>query len=140
MSNPRLRRSVVAASVVASLFVAAFTIRLAASWTAGTAPLSSRPPDPAQLLGQLQAQEARAADLTSQLEQVSSQSEELRTALEAARQKATDDASVAEQLTLQLEQARTKLQALQSQLAARPPATVTVAAPAATAIKRTERP
>ena len=132
MSNPGLRRSVVAASIVASLFVAAFTIRLAASWT-GPAPLADRPPDTNQLLAQLQAQQARAADLTAQLEEVSAQSSELRTALDAARQKASTDATAAEQLTLQLEQARDRLRALQAQLATTPQRTVTVTAPTAQA-------
>jgi small-conductance mechanosensitive channel len=133
MSTLSRRRSVVATSVVASLFVAAFTIHLAASWTAGTAPLADQPPDPALLVAQLEAEQARAADLAAQLDQVTAQSNELRAALQTAQQKVAGDASTAEQLAAQLEQARTKLKALQAQLAADPPpSVVTVVQPAAT--------
>ena len=134
MSSLSRRRSVIAVSVVASLFVAAFTIRMAASWTAAAAPLDERPPDAAQLLAQLHDEESRASALADQLQGVTAQSDELRAALETAKDKAATDASTAEDLAAKLEQARAKLASLQAQLAATKPAVVTVtqAAPATT--------
>jgi septal ring factor EnvC (AmiA/AmiB activator) len=134
MSSLTRRRSVVAVSVVAALFVAAFTIRLAASFTAGSAPLTDRPVDANQVMAQLQDEQARAAALADQLAQVNAQSSELRDALKAAEDKATSDSATAEDLATQLEAARAKLAALEAQLAAASTTTVTVtnAAPAST--------
>lgn len=131
MSSLSLRRSIVVAVAVASLFGGAAVIRAAAGWTADAAPLADKPPDPAQLVAQLQAEQQHAGMLTDQLVQVSSQAEELQAALIAAQEKAKRDSTSASDLAAQLAAAQARLATLERQLAAAaaaPPPVVTVAA------------
>ncbi|HEY7332055.1 MAG TPA: hypothetical protein VH859_03760 [Candidatus Limnocylindria bacterium] len=131
MSNVDQRRRLVALGFTLSILAAAVAIRLAAGWTASAAPLSARPEDAAQIAAELEGERARAVALAEQLAGVSAQAAELRRALEAAADKADADASTAKRLAGQLKEARERLASLQAQLAAPPPATVTVLQPAA---------
>lgn len=60
MSNLTLRRSVITAATLISLFGGAVAIRAAAGWTAASGPLEE-PPNPAALVTQLKNERAHAA-------------------------------------------------------------------------------
>lgn len=117
MSALSVRRSIIVLVAIASLFGGAAVIRAAAGWAAD-ASLSKAPPDAAQLVGQLEAEQAYAASLAEQLQQVTTKADELRTALEAAQEKAGSDAASADDLSAQLEAAQARLKTLEAQLAA----------------------
>jgi septal ring factor EnvC (AmiA/AmiB activator) len=134
MSALSVRRSIIVLVAIASLFGGAVVIRAAAGWAAD-ASLSKAPPDPAQLVGQLEAEQAYAASLAEQLGQVTAKANELRTALEAAQSKASSDAASADDLAAQLQAAKERLATLEAQLAAaaRARTTTTVTTVTATA-------
>jgi len=134
MSALSVRRSIIVLVAVASLFGGAAVIRAAAGWAAD-ASLSKAPPDAAQLVGQLEAEQAYAASLSEQLQQVTTKANELRSALEAAQSKAQSDAASADDLSAQLEAAQARLKTLEAQLAAaaRAQTTTVVTTVAATA-------
>jgi len=116
MSNLTLRRSVVTAATLLSIFGGAVAIRAAAGWTAANVPLE-QPPNPAALVTQLKNERAHASALADELGQVVARAQELRTALEAAQAKAATDAQTATDLAAQLAAAERKLASLQAQLA-----------------------
>jgi len=117
VSNLTLRRSVVVAATVISLFGGALAIRAAAGWTAAAGPLE-QPPNPAALVTQLKNEKAHAAALADELGQVVAQARDLRAALEAAQAKALTDSQTATDLAAQLAEAEAKLVSLQAQMAA----------------------
>ena len=128
MSSLSRRRSVVVVVTLACVLAAATAIRLAADWTVSAAPLTERPPDAAELVANLQQERARADALSVELEQVVTQSDELRAALLAAQGKAGKDAETAAELAEQLATARARLASLEAKFAtaAAQPATITV--------------
>ncbi|MDH4334877.1 MAG: hypothetical protein OEW24_06410 [Chloroflexota bacterium] len=115
-SNLPLRRSLIVLAVLASLLGSAVAIRAAAGWTASLA--LDPPPDPAQLVTDLQNERAHASALSDELAQVLAGAGELRAALEAAQAKAEADAGTATQLAEQLAAAEAKLAQLERQMAA----------------------
>lgn len=117
MSNLTLRRSIITAATLLSLFGGAVAIRAAAGWTAASGPLE-QPPNPAALVTQLKNERAHAAALSDELEQVVARAQELRAALEAAQAKAATDAQTAIDLATQLAAAEKKLASLQAQMTA----------------------
>ena len=117
MSNLTLRRSVITAATLLSLFGGAVAIRAAAGWTAASGPLE-QPPNPAALVTQLKNERAHASALADELAQVVARAQELRSALDAAQTKAATDAQTATDLAAQLAAAEKKLASLQGQLGA----------------------
>jgi multidrug efflux pump subunit AcrA (membrane-fusion protein) len=130
MSSIRIRRTIVFMAAVAALYSGAFAIRSAAGWAGQTKPLADAPPDAAAVIAQLVDERARAQQLAAQLQVTIARTQELESALSTATDKATHDARAAQHLARQLDAARAKLRDLQTQLTARPAATVTVAVPA----------
>jgi len=126
MSSLNRRRSFVVAVTAASVFAAAVTIRLAAGWSANTAPLTEQPPNAEELVAALRDEEARADALAAELEQVATQADELQAALVAAQDKAGQDAAIASDLAQQLASAKARLANLQAQLAAAASSSATV--------------
>ena len=114
MSLPvRLRRPAVALGVVLALLAGAATIQAAAAWTATSAQLADRPPSVEQLQAALEAEQQRSLALQAQLDQLSSGSGELTTALQAARDRIAQDADQAKALQDSLAAAKKKLAALE---------------------------
>lgn len=120
-SSLSLRRSVIILAVMASLLGSALAIGAAAGWTSSLA--LEAPPDPAQLVADLQNQRAHASALSDELAQVLNGAGELRAALEAAQTKAEADSDTAAQLAEQLAAAEAKLAQLERQMAAAQAAT-----------------
>ena len=141
MSSLPIRRAIVVAGAVLTLSAGVIAIGSAAGWSGQTQPLDQRPPDAAALVARLLNEQARAAQLASQLQQATAHSRALAHALTAVTHKATHDARSARQLARQLDAARTRLLELQRQLTAGPAppaATLTLAAPAPPAPPPTE--
>ena len=114
MSLPvHLRRPAVALGVVLALLAGAATIQAAAAWTATSAQLADRPPSVEQLQAALEAEQQRSLALQAQLDQLSSGSGELTTALQAARDRIAQDADQAKALQDSLAAAKKKLAALE---------------------------
>ena len=111
-TTARLRRSAVLLGVVFALFVGAVTIRAAADWTASSATLNDTPPSIERLRSALEAEQARAASIRAQFDQLAAGSADLRAALQAARDRIAEDARQAEALQASLADAQARLKSL----------------------------
>jgi chromosome segregation ATPase len=132
----RLRRPLVVLGVVLSLFLGAASIRVAAAWTAASAPLADKPPSVESLRADLATEQARSHALLAHLDELSSGSADLSAALAAARDRIDVDALQAKDLQDSLVAAKAKLAALEKSIdnaraaAARSGAAVVAPAPA----------
>ena len=128
MSETTPRRSLIVVVAAISLLGAVAVVRAASVWTATGTPLA-KPADAQALIQQLQAEQARSADLRKQLDAVAGRAGALSLALQAATQKASADAATAAQLASRLKAAQARPAGLPGQLIALP---TTGAAAAAT--------
>lgn len=131
MSVPiRVRRPLVILGVMLSLLAGAGSIRAAAEWTAASSPLVAKPPSVESLQASLATEQARSAALQAHLDELTSGSADLATALTAARERIAADTSQAAELQASLEAAKVKLAALEKSIrAARAAANRSAAAP-----------
>jgi hypothetical protein len=111
------RRILTLAGVVGSLLLGLLTIRAAAAWTAGEAPLSIRPPSVADIEASLQSEQARSAALKEDLDRLTAASAEMANALAAAEQQIATDAAEADTLRASLAAARERLATLERDVA-----------------------
>ena len=121
--TPTIRRLLVIVGVIATLSFGVATIRAAASWTAGSAPLATVPPSMESLAAQLSAEGMRTADLRRELDAVRRNTVDLAGALDAARVRIKADLHAADQLRSRLSRAKTRLAALEAALARARPST-----------------
>ena len=118
MNAPLLaRRLLTVAGVALAIAVGFGTIRVAAAWTAASAPLVVSPTSAAVLQGRLADEQARSAALTDQLAALTAQASELATALEGAQARIVSDTQHATSLAAQLKAAKRRLATLESAIA-----------------------
>ena len=108
------RRAVISLGVVAALLVGVLSIRGAAVWAAGSAPLSSAPVTVDSLQAELAAEQDRSATLQSDLDAMTAKATELNSALDAAGSQVDAGTSTATDLDGRLQAAQARLQKLQS--------------------------
>jgi len=118
VANTSIRRILIVIGVAASLVIGFGTIRASAMWTATTAPLALSPVSIETLQGRLADESARSADLADRLATLTTQAEELSTALAAAQDRIGSDARHAAQVATDLDAARKKLAALETSIRA----------------------
>jgi chromosome segregation ATPase len=111
------RRSLVVAGAVAALVVGAASIRVAAAWSAASAPLNDPPASLASVQASLDQERARSAALDEQLRILEGASSDLAAALESAQGQVATDAASAEELRTSLAAAKDKLARLEAALA-----------------------
>ena len=135
-----VRRSTTLIAVILIVALGFLAIRVAAAWTANAAPLEVAPVSVETLNAQLDAERSRSAQLSSELQRLTSQSVDLNTALEAARTQIAQDADHAAKLSKDLASAKKKLRSLEKSiraarlaLAKQPTVTVTTVATTRTA-------
>jgi len=104
-----VRRALTVTALVAALALGFVTIRIAAAWTAESAPLAVSPVSVASLQSQLDAERDRSAALSAELERLVRESTELSEALGLARSQIASESDHATALSADLEAARTKL-------------------------------
>jgi hypothetical protein len=87
MSHPALfaRRAAIVLAVALVLGFGFFAIRVASAWTAASAALAVSPPSVAALQEQLDAERARSAVLTAEIDRLVADSDQLSAAIAAAR-------------------------------------------------------
>lgn len=111
------RRIVTTVAFVIVLALSAGAIRIAAAWTAASAPLTAAPASVAVLQAALEDERARAAALTQQLEALDSRSQDLAAALGQAQGRISADAAHARDLNEGLASAKARLTKLETTLA-----------------------
>jgi septal ring factor EnvC (AmiA/AmiB activator) len=104
-----VRRTAVAAGVVASLLVGAASIRAAAGWTSASAPLTLAPVAAESLQVRLADEQARSEALRSDVAALTSQLADLRSAVDAAKTQLATDGSTASDLHGKLTAAQGRL-------------------------------
>ncbi len=107
------RRILTVAGVVLALLLGVATVRAAAAWASSSASLQGSPPPVGALQDALAQEQARSAALQDQLDQLTSGSTDLQSALEAAQTRITTDADQAAQLRAALADAKTRLASLE---------------------------
>lgn len=135
--NRRLRRPLVVLGVLLSLFLGTASIRVAAAWTAASAPLADRPPSVESLRAALATEQTRSHALQSHLDQLNSDSANLLAALAAAGDRIAVDASQAKVLQGSLAAAKARLAALEKSIGKARPAPANSGAGAATPARNT---
>jgi hypothetical protein len=128
-----LRRVLVVAGVVASLFVGALSIEAAAVWTRAAAPPAAPAVTVASLQTQLDAERRRSASLGDQLRTMDAGSQELAAGLAAADARIAADLKAAQAMSADLAATKKQLTALKSQMAAAKAALARAASSAAAA-------
>jgi hypothetical protein len=116
--NLRVRRSLVIGVVAASLALGVVSIRVAARLAAADAPPPAPPISMAELTQRLQDEQARAASLQSQLDDLNGVTEQLRTALAGTADQVSLDGLSADQLRSRLKKAEGTLAEVTALLAA----------------------
>jgi hypothetical protein len=111
-----IRRLLVTAGVVASLIAGAVSIQMAATWTAAAAPPAAPPVSIDSLREQLAAEQERSLALQSDLEALTSLTDELGVALDATGDQVSTDGMTAGELRSRLKAAQKKLASLTSLL------------------------
>ncbi len=112
-----VRRSVTLVAVAAAIGAGLLVIRVAAAWTAESAPLQLTPVSVAALQGQLLDEQGRSSALVAELERLDAEAAELSAALEAAQGRITADGDHADELTADLRAAKQKLKKLERAIA-----------------------
>ena len=107
--NLRIRRSLVLGGVVASLVIGVVSIRMAAQLAAAAAPPPVPPISISELQEQLRAEQARAAALQLELEELTGLSGSLASALDTTGDQVTADGLSAKQLRERLAAAEARL-------------------------------
>ena len=115
--NLRLRRTLVAVGVVASLMVGVASIEVAAGLTAAAAPPTAPPVSISSLKQDLAAEQARSASLQEQLDQLLGVSDNLSAILDSTADQVSTDGLSAEQLRQRLAVAQKKLASVSQLLA-----------------------
>jgi peptidoglycan hydrolase CwlO-like protein len=117
--NTRLlaRRLVTATGVALAVVVGFGAIRVAAAWTAASAPLVVSPITAATLQARLADEQARSAMLRDQLATLTSQTQDLAAALERAQERIASDTGNAKDLATQLKAAKRRLAVLEAAIA-----------------------
>jgi len=105
----RIRRTLVIGGVVLSLLVGVASIRLAAQLTAAAAPPPAPPVSIAELQAQLGAEQARAAALQRELDELTGLSGTLTSALNSTEDQVTADGLTAQELRERLAAAEARL-------------------------------
>lgn len=108
-----LRRGATVLAVILALTVGFFAIRVASAWTAASAPLSVSPGSVATLQQQLDAERARTAALTAEIERLVADSDQLSAAVEAARAQIGQETEHTAQVSADLEAAQKRLRDLE---------------------------
>jgi DNA repair exonuclease SbcCD ATPase subunit len=140
ISSLRLRRLLTAVGVVAALVLGFGSIRVAAAWTAASAPIGVAPIPVSSIQDRLDQELARSEAMRAQLDSLAAQSTEMTSALEAAQARIAADTGHAKALADELKTAKQKLAKLAASIAkakaaaARATVTTKAAAPAATPI------
>ncbi len=117
MNRRRIRRVFVLVGVVASLAMGAVTVRGAAAWTAGSAPLAVPPTSADAVAARLADEEARSSDLQRQLDALRGDSAQLVAALDAAQAQIASDGDAAAGLRARLAAAQKRLATLEASIA-----------------------
>jgi chromosome segregation ATPase len=112
-----VRRSVTIVGVALAIIVGFGTIRVAAAWTAASAPLVVAPTTAASLQDRLADEQTRSAALTDQLTALAAQAGDLATALEQAQARIATDTRHATTLAAQLKAAKRRLATLETAVA-----------------------
>ena len=115
--NLRLRRTLVAAGVIASLVVGVASIEVAAGLTAAAAPPPAPPVSISSLKQDLAAEQARSASLQDQLNELLGVSDSLSAILNSTADQVSTDGLSAEQLRQRLSLAQKKLASVSQLLA-----------------------
>jgi len=116
--KPSVRRSLVTLGVVVTLLVAGATVRAAALWASGSAPLADAPVSATSIEAALKQEQARSGALRAQLDQLTAASEQLAGALATANDRLATDQTAAADLRASLDTAKAKLATLEAQLQA----------------------
>jgi peptidoglycan hydrolase CwlO-like protein len=108
-----VRRGTTVLAVILALTVGFLAIRVASAWTAASAPLSVSPGSVATLQQQLDAERARTAALTAEIERLVADSDQLSAAVEAARAQIGQESEHTAQVSADLEAAQSRLRDLE---------------------------
>lgn len=117
-SRVTVRRTTVVIGVLLSLILAMVTVRVAADWTASSAPLAVPPASLTSIEAALAGERARSAALQSQLDGLRASSDQLSSALAAANDRLALDQTTADGLRTDLATAQQKLATLEAALKA----------------------
>ena len=117
ITSIRTRRLVTVVGVIAALLLGYGSIKAAAAWTAASAPLTVAPIPVAAIQDRLLVEQARSADLQTQLQALAAQSVEMTAALEAAQTRIATDTEHAKALAKELKDAKKKLAKLEASIA-----------------------
>lgn len=138
ITSLRWRRLLTTVGVIAALALGFGAIRVAAAWTASSAPIGVAPIPVSSIQDRLDQEMSRSESMRAQLDSLASQSTEMTTALEAAQTRISTDTAHAKALADELKAAKQKLAKLEASIAAakaaaaRSVAATTVRAAAAT--------
>jgi chromosome segregation ATPase len=113
---PLARRAVVLTMTIGVLAIGVATVQTAAQWRAASAPLDTAPVSMEVIEADAAAEAERAAILTGQIDEVSTQVTDLAAALVAASDSVAGDTASAEVLRERLDATKQKLERLQDQL------------------------
>lgn len=116
ISSLRVRRTITVGGTLAALVLGFAVIQAAAAWAVDAAPLNAAPVSATSIENKLVDEQARSADLQSQLWAITSNADQLSVALEAAQTQITTDADQATALQKDLKDAKAKLVALKKSI------------------------
>lgn len=117
ISSIPLRRSLTVVAVVAALILGGLSIKVAAAWTAASAPLAVAPVSLGDLEASLEAERARSAELQLELTTLQSRSEQLASALEQAVARVAADREGAAAVAERMAEANARLATLDVEIA-----------------------
>ncbi|MEO8570455.1 MAG: hypothetical protein ABI553_02030 [Chloroflexota bacterium] len=112
----RVRRSITLAGALAALILGFAAIQAAAAWTASSAPLAATPASAKSIEVRLLDEQTRSANLTDQLATITSQTDDMATALAAAQARIVADGQHADELSSDLAAATKKLRTLEASI------------------------
>jgi DNA repair exonuclease SbcCD ATPase subunit len=117
VTSLRWRRFLTTIGVIAALILGFGSIRVAAAWTAASAPISVAPVPAGSIQDRLDEELARSEAMRTQLDALASQSTEMTAALEAAQARIAADTGRAKALAVELKTAKQKLARLEASIA-----------------------
>ena len=117
ITSLRWRRLLTTVGVVAALVLGFGSIRVAAAWTAASAPIGVAPIPVSSIQDRLDQEMARSESMRTQLDSLASQSTEMTAALEAAQARIATDTAHAKALADELKTAKQKLAKLEASIA-----------------------
>ncbi len=118
IASLRLRRTLTLIIAVSALLLGFAAVRAASAWTAEAAPLVASPASASQIEAKLTAEQSRSADLEAQIEAMTSQADEMTSALQVAQDRIATDGSHADQLAKDLDAAKKRLKKLEASIKA----------------------